>query len=162
MSHDNTMLFRAPVHHLPLDMYMFKGASTETHGTRVGVMCRPASPDPGAALHGTPLEHSMWQQAQPQRVEHRSALYLACTHTMTIIAVPPHLSLWSLQTRRGRCPRTPCRDLLARSAGGPRPVSHRAAPTYSPSSRTERDHSSRRRLKNSSLHCLQSNMHIPV
>ena len=110
-------------------------------------MCRRESPDPGAALHGTPLEHRLWHQAQQQRVEHRlgalSGMHPDDDHHRT---APPHLSLPSLQTRRCRSLRTPCRQpscwYRIGSAGSPRPVSHRSAPTSGPWSRTERTHSS--------------------
>ena len=74
------------MHHMPLDMNMLIDAPAVTHGARIAVMCRPASPDPGAALPCNPLEYKMWQQAQQQRVEHAQEIYLACSQTMPIIA----------------------------------------------------------------------------
>ena len=51
--------------------HLLNGTSNGTHGARIAVVCRRESPDPGAAVHGTPLENRVWQQAQQQRVEHR-------------------------------------------------------------------------------------------
>jgi hypothetical protein len=95
LSYDDAILCRGPpVHHLPLDMNMLNGTPNGTRGARIAVMCRPASPDFCAALHGTPLEYRMWQQAQQQRVEHRlgdlSGMHPDDDHHRT---APPHL-LW--------------------------------------------------------------------
>ena len=101
-----------------------------------------ASPDPCAACNCIPPQHEMWQQAPQQRVGRRlgalSGMHPDDDHHRT---APPHLSF---QTR-GRYPQTPCRDChwdYPRSEGSPTPVSHRAAPTSGPSSRTESAHSS--------------------
>jgi hypothetical protein len=114
-------------------------------------MCRPESPDPGAVRDGMAPrlrtacanKHSSNAQSNacalcgmhPDDCQHRSVLYhLRHTRQRQI-----------LQTRTGRSQRTPCHDRLARSAGSPRPATHRASPTPSWSSRTERVHSSKKK-----------------
>ena len=90
------------------------------------------------SLHGPTCTHACQASVQ----------YLACTQTMASKnIVPPHQSRLrkssrSLRIRRCRCPRPPCRDCFAGLTGGPTPCPHRAAPTETPSSRTDRGHSS--------------------
>jgi hypothetical protein len=141
-THDHIILCRASVHHLPFYRYILIGAPAVTHGAGREVMCRPESPDFGAARHGIPLERSMWQQAPQQRAEQRQGALAGmhpdeCQHRSVLY----HQSPCTLQTRTSRSPGPPCRDRIARSAGCPRRVSHRAAPTASWSSTTERAHS---------------------
>ena len=86
-------------------------------------------------FHRAPEVVSHWQSGMQQDdCQHRSVLY----HLQSHIEL---LRTCSLQTRTGRCPRTPCRDSLVRSAGSPKRVSHQDSPTASWSSRTERAHS---------------------
>jgi len=90
---------------------------------------------------------------QQQRAEQSSAPYLTCTQTVASKrSASPHMSPWTLQVRRGRCPRQPWRGRIAHWAESPKRDPHRAAPNEAPSSRTERAHSCTGRRHSTTLH----------
>jgi hypothetical protein len=74
------------MNHLPLNSYILIGARAVTHGARRGVMCRPESPDFGAARHGPRSSTACTNKHRSTARRATPALSLACTKTMASIA----------------------------------------------------------------------------